>query len=178
MITLDARRADCRVLIFREGVLSSLGFDLELGVTRFAVVIDPRARSAEARFDADSLRVLRAFRNAREAHGSLGPEERRSIEDKVSREVLESHRFPEVRFRSHAVDDSHGGYDVRGVLVLRGRERDVAVQLRPNGDRLSAEVRVNQLDFGITPYRAFMGALRVKPEILVRLSMPARAPGA
>lgn len=176
MITLDARRADCRVIIFREGFLSSLGFDIEFAVTRFGVVIDPEARSVEANFDAESLRVVRAFRDSREASGTLGPDERRSIEEKVSREVLECHRFPEIRFRSRLVADAHGGYDVTGVLALRGREREVPVSLRPNGGRLTAEVRVNQLDFGIVPYRALMGTLRVKPELLVRLSLPAQPP--
>ena len=38
--------------------------------------------------------------------------------------------------------------------------------------RLVAEVRLHQPDFGITPYRALLGALRVRADVLVSLSIP------
>jgi hypothetical protein len=34
-------------------------------------------------------------------------------------------------------------------------------------------VVLNQPEFGITPYRAMMGTLRIKPEVRVRISVPA-----
>jgi hypothetical protein len=35
-----------------------------------------------------------------------------------------------------------------------------------------AEVKIHQPDFGIKPYTAALGALKVKPDVLVRVSVP------
>ncbi len=37
----------------------------------------------------------------------------------------------------------------------------------------TAEVRLQQPDFGIRPYRAMLGTLRVQPDVLIRMSVPA-----
>ena len=44
---------------------------------------------------------------------------------------------------------------------------------RRDGDRLRAEVTIHQLAFGIRPYTALLGTLRVRPDVIVRLSVPA-----
>jgi polyisoprenoid-binding protein YceI len=173
MIRLGPPTAECRVLTFREGLLSSFGHDLELAVTRFDIRIDERARRADASFDAASLRVVRASRDGVEVAGGLSEADRRTIEDNVRRDVFEVMRHPEIRYRATRVTDVEDGFDVTGKLVLHGEERDVAVPLRRSGDRYVAEVRLDQRDFGIRPYRALLGTLSVKPEVLVRLSLPA-----
>jgi polyisoprenoid-binding protein YceI len=171
MIRLGPPTAECRVLTFREGFLSSFGHDLELAVTRFDIRIDERARRADASFDAASLRVVRALRDEVEVPG-LSDADRRTIEDYVRRDTFEVMRHPEIRYRTTRVADVEGGFDVTGKLVLHGEERDVAVPLRRSGDWYVAEVRLDQRDFGIRPYSALLGARSVKPDVLVRLSLP------
>jgi len=163
--------AECRVFTGREGLLGSLGHDLELEVTRFDVQVDEVARRVDASFDAASLRVARASRDGKDTE--LSSSDRRSIEDNVRRYVLQVARHPEIRYRSTGVTDVADGFDVKGGLTLCGREREVLVPLRKTGARWAAEVRLDQRDFGIEPYTAFMGALRVKAELVVRLSFPA-----
>jgi len=51
------------------------------------------------------------------------------------------------------------------------------VSLRRDGDRYVASVPLRQEDFGIRPYSNFFGGLKVKPDVVVRLSMPAAAAG-
>jgi polyisoprenoid-binding protein YceI len=173
MIRLAPPAAAVHVLVFREGLLSGFGHDLELAVTRFDVRVDEAARRVDASFDAASLRVLRALRDGVELPGGLSDADRRTIEDSVRRDVLAAGRFPEIGFRSTRVVDAADGFDVAGRLKLHGVERDVAVPLRRAGDRWTAEVGLRQPDFGIAPYSAFLGALRVKPDVVVRLSLPA-----
>jgi len=170
MIRLGPPASSCRVLTYREGLLSALGHDLELAVTRFDVRVDETARTVDASFDAMSLRVVRALRDGAEVALSEG--DRETIEDNVRRHVLDADRHPEIRYRSSHVVDVEGGFDVGGTLALHGTERDVAVQLRRAGDRYLAEVRLEQPDFGIRPYSALLGALKVRPGILVRLAFP------
>jgi hypothetical protein len=47
--------------------------------------------------------------------------------------------------------------------------------VRREGERLATSVRLHQPDFGIAPYRAMLGALRVKADVVVRASVPASA---
>lgn len=168
--------AECRVLTYREGLLSGLGHDLELAVTRFTIEVDDAARTADASFDAGSLRVVRALRDGAELPGALGDGDRQSIEASIRGDVLHADRHPAVRFRSTAVTEAAGGYDVAGTLALHGVERPVTLALRPEGDRLVAAVTLHQPDFGIRPYRALLGTLKVKPDVTVRLSLPAAPP--
>lgn len=171
MIRLGPPAAECRVLTFREGLLSSFGHDLELAVTRFDVRVDDEARRVDASFDAASLRVVRALRDGVET--ALSEADRRTIEDNVRRDVLDANRYPEIRYRSSRVATVDGGFDVTGKLALHGKERDVAVQLRRTGGRYTAQVRLEQPDFDIRPYSALLGAIKVKPGLVVALSLPA-----
>jgi len=175
MLRLGPPAAQCHVLTYCEGLLASFGHDLELGVTRFDIRVDPDARRADASFDAASLRVQRAFKSGVEH--TLSDADRRAIEDTARRDVLEVTRYPEIRFRSTRVADVEGGFDVVGKLMLHGKERDVAVLLRRDGDRYVASVPLRQEDFAIKPYSAFFGGLKVKSDVVVRLSAPADAAG-
>jgi polyisoprenoid-binding protein YceI len=173
VIRLGPPEATCLVVTAREGVFASLGHDLELAVTRFDIRVDEVERRVDASFDAASLRVVQAFRAGKPA--ALSDADRRTIEDNARKEVLASNRHPEIRYRSTRVVDAPQGFDVAGRLTVRGEEREVFVALRRAGDRYATSVTLDQRAFGITPYAVMLGALRVKPEIVVRLSLPAVA---
>src|SRR5689334_17197022 len=163
MLRLGPPAAQCHVLTYCDGLLAAFGHDLELAVTRFDIRVDPDARRADASFDAASLRVERAFKSGVETR--LSDTDRRGIEDNARRDVLRVTRYPEIRFRSTRVTDVEGGFDVTGKLMLHGKERDVQVRLRREGDRWIASVPLRQTDFGITPYSTFFGGLKVKPDV-------------
>ena len=166
----------CRVRTFREGLLSGLGHDLELAVTVFAIEVDEGARTGTATFDAASLRVVRALRDGVELLDALSAADRTTIEVSIRRDVLDANRHPVIRFDSTMTAPVEGGWDVTGVLALAGAERPLAVPLRLHGARWEAEVWLHTPDWGIRPYRALLGALRVKADVVVRLSLPAVPP--
>ncbi len=171
--TLGPDVATCDVLTFREGVLSAMAHDLLLRVTALEVAIDPEAPAVTARLDAGSLRVVTAMREGRTLPGALRPADVREIEATIAGTVLRARRFPEIRFASTEVARREDGLEVRGALTLAGATRPVALAFRREGDRLAASVRLHQPDFGIQPYRAMLGTLRVKPDVVVRVSVPA-----
>jgi polyisoprenoid-binding protein YceI len=175
-IRLTPPEASCRVFSYREGLLSGLGHDLELEVTRFEIDVDEEARTVAARFDPGSLRVVRALRDGTELPDALSDGDRATIERQTRQDVLDARHHPEIRFSSSAVVDADGGWDVAGTLALHGVERQITVRMRPEGDRMTASVRLHQADFGIRPYSALLGTLKVKPDVTVRVSVPAAPP--
>jgi polyisoprenoid-binding protein YceI len=165
--------ARCEVLVFREGLLSAVGHDLLLRATALEVRVDLDGPAVEARVDARSLRVVTAMRDGRPLPDALRPSDLHDIEKAIATEVLHVERHPEIRFVSSEVHPTGGGYEVRGALTLAGATRPVVLAVRREGDRLATEVTLHQPDFGVKPYRAMLGALKVKPGVVVRASIPA-----
>lgn len=172
MLTFGPDRATCEVLTFREGLLSAVAHDLLLRATTFHLAVDPDAPAVQAEIDAGSLRVVTAMRDGRPLPGALRPADVKEIEATIAGEVLRASRFPLIRFASASASRTEAGYDVRGPLTLAGTTRDVAFTARRDAGRLALEVRIHQPEFGIRPYRAMLGALRVKPDVLVRAAIP------
>lgn len=158
--------ATCEVFTNREGALAAIGHDLKLCVQTFDVQIDGGA--VRARFDPASLRVVAAMRNGAEDPRALSERDRQEIERNCAREVLEAHRFPEIAFTSTEVRPGA----VRGTLSLHGRELSGEFAVQRKDGRAVAEVDLDVRRFGIRPYSAMLGALRVAPIVRVVVSTP------
>jgi hypothetical protein len=147
----------------RTGAVAKAGHDLRLEVTAWEATLEVGAETRmELSADAASLRV-------REATGgmmALAEDDEANIHTTIDDEVL--HRAPIV-FRSTRVGDAPDGLSVEGELTLRGATRPIAFDLAVDGDAVSAEALVRQTDFGIKPYSALFGALKVADEVKVQL---------
>ncbi len=172
MTKLDASQAQCWVLTYKEGLLSPLAHDLKLAIGGFELDIDFTARTVEARFDASSLRVDCALHSGQPAPELLSVYDCQKIEQEIRASVLESDRYPEIRFRSTQVTDRQ----VTGLLTLHGCQRTVSFPIQNLGERHLCEVDLHQPDFHIRPYRAFLGTLRIAPIVRVVVSVPTQSP--
>jgi energy-converting hydrogenase A subunit M len=168
----DAATAECTVLTYKEGLLSAVAHDLEIAVTRFDVDVEDGGKALSARFDASSLRVLHAMADGKPREGALSDADKRKIENSIVADVLDAGKHPEIRFVAADVTPEGEGFRVRGELTLHGRTRAIAFVARRLGDRLVAEVQLHQPDFGIRPYSAMLGTLKVKPDVTVRCTLP------
>lgn len=164
----DAR---CTVFTFKEGLLSAIAHDLEIAVERFHVEWD-EAR-LEARFDPTSLRVRHALKEGAPNPSALSDRDRRKIEGNIQGEVLEAARHRDIAFSAGELRVEGDRATVKGTLSLHGRTRVIEVRARREGSRWIADVTLHQPDFGITPYTAMMGTLRIKPDVRVRIELPA-----
>jgi hypothetical protein len=126
---------------------------------------NPSESSVELTADAGSLRVVEATGGMQ----SLSDDDRANIHQTIDDEILERQR---IGFRSTAVRAGPGGdrLHAEGELTLAGETHPIAFDLVAGGDgALSAAAVVKQRDWGINPYSALLGALKVKDEVLVVL---------
>ncbi|MHC4831512.1 MAG: YceI family protein [Planctomycetota bacterium] len=170
MPSFDASSSECQVFTFKQGLLSAVAHDLKLAVSSFSLEVDLDARTIEGRFAADSLEVTCAMRDGAEAPATLKDKDKQDIRKNLRKDVLKPAKHPEILFRGTL---EASGAEVTGTLTLCGRNRDVRAPIERVGEHYVAEVRLNQPDFGIKPYSALFGTLKVKPEVLVQVRIPA-----
>lgn len=130
-----------------------------------------------AEFSASSLRVIEAVEGRQLRPGRLSSADKAQIERNIAEQVLEAARYPKIAFRTANITPGAGGYRMSGTLSLHGHERaiEVVAQRRPNAG-FESDVVLQQPDFGIRPFRALAGTLRVRPELLVCIELPPPPP--
>jgi polyisoprenoid-binding protein YceI len=170
----DASTAECLVFTFKEGLLSKIAHDLEIQVARFSLQIDDTTSAVSAEFDARSLRVVDAVKDGRRDPHALSEADKQKIAGQIVADVLHANQHPVVRFASTSVTRlDGGGYDIAGNLTLHGVTRPISTRTRLENGRQVAEILIHQPDFGIKPFTAMLGTLKVKPGVRVRCSVPA-----
>jgi polyisoprenoid-binding protein YceI len=162
----DASSAECLVFTYKEGLLSAVAHDLQIRVERFDLDIEQAPLAVRARFDAASLKVIRAEPD------TLGESDKHKIEQTIADDVLHVREHPTIVFASSTVTPEGDGFRIAGEITLHGRTRKLAFLAAPEGDRMVATVPIHQPDFGIKPYSAMLGTLKIKPDVTVRASVP------
>jgi polyisoprenoid-binding protein YceI len=158
----------------RKGAAAKAGHDLSIEVTAWSATVeagaDPAQTLLELTAEAGSLRV-------REGTGglqSLGDDDKDNIRKTIDDEVLKG---TAIAFRSTGVSTSEDGarLNVDGELELFGKARPITFELSVGSDgRLTGSATVKQSDWGIKPYSALFGALKVADEVVVAID--ARVP--
>lgn len=165
-----------RILLrtFRDGLAAQAGHDLTVEATRWSgdlrVNDDLSPASLEVHIDLGALAV-------RDGTGGVKPltdRDRREIAV-TTRKVLGADQHPEAVFAADSFRPAgEGGGEITGAFTLRGRERPLRLQVKQTGaDRYHAETQIVQSDYGIKPYTAFLGALRVRDavDVVVELDL-------
>ena len=164
---LGPRDGTLSVRTGRGGAAAKAGHDLLMRVTDWQATLevgeDAAAIVVSLDVDPTSLRV-------REGTGGmqpLGDDDKANIEQTINDEVLL--RRP-ITFHSTDVQAGEGRLGVQGKLTLLGNARPVAFDLTVGADgTLAGTTIVKQTDWGMTPYSALFGALKVSDEVEVAL---------
>lgn len=159
------------VFTFKDGLLSAVAHDLRLTLDRFELEVDPEAGTVTGRFWPASARVEGAMKNGQLDAGGLSERERREIHDNLTDKILKTDRNPEVRFQGRlAVDAPVGRVD--GTLTLAGRDAPVTVTLRREGGRYRGEAELAPSRWGIPPFKALMGAIKLQDRVRLTFDLP------
>lgn len=172
MPTFSAPDLECHVLTFKEGVLSAVAHDLKIRVGQCSITIG-EDESIEATFDPKSLSVVCARKDGRDAPGTLSGGDKKKIESNIQKDVLHSKKHPEIRFVSTSVTRDGDRATITGDLTLHGKTKSITATATKKGERWETEVSIHQPDYGIKPYSAMLGALKVQSTLRVQLSVPA-----
>ena len=153
----------------RSGAAAKAGHDLVIHVTSWEASLevgeDPAQTSIELTADATSLRVHEGKGGVQ----ALGDDDKSGIHQTINDEVL---KRQDIKFRSTGARSDAGGsrIKVEGDLTLLGRTQPIAFDLAiGEDDTVSASAVVTQTAWGMKPYSALFGALKVADEVEVVL---------
>jgi len=146
---------------FREGLAAQAGHDLTIEITRWSgsvvVAEDIADSSVEVAAEMGTLRVLAGTGGVR----PLSDRDKREIAT-TARRLLDADHRPTATFTSEKVGGAAERGVVAGRLTISGVERPLELSVTALGNgRYRATGTVRQSEFGITPYTAFFGALRL-----------------
>ncbi len=169
MYALGPDNGTLRIRTGRRGGAAKAGHDLLIEVTAWSATLDAGSEASETRMslsaDPKSLRVLEGTGGMM----TLDDGDKDGISQTIDEEVLKG---TAIEFRSTGVQGGgDGGLQVRGELELLGRTAPVSFALESDDDRrLTATATLTQSDWGIKPYSALFGALKVADEVKVEFS--------
>jgi polyisoprenoid-binding protein YceI len=179
--TIVPSESSFRVFVGKAGLFSALAHDHDIGVKSFnGRIIIPEsgtgAGSLELEVDATSLEVL-----------DTKPSEadKKKIFDSMHNEILQSAMHPKITFKSASVSDlkqtGNEAYSfvVNGDLTLRGVTKRIAVPvaatITAQQIRAIGKYTLKQTDYGIKPYSAAGGTIKVKNEVVLNFDIVAKS---
>lgn len=156
----------------RTGLGAKAGHDLTIEVTRWRgnVVIDaanPASSSVTVEVDVDSLEV-------REGTGGVKPltdADRAEIRNTLRGKILNTARHPVITFGSSQVGGTAESFRVDGDLTIVGVTQPITVEGQLAAGRAHGSAVIVQSRWGIRPYSAFLGALKLRDEVEVQFDI-------
>ncbi|WP_203664222.1 YceI family protein [Actinocatenispora rupis] len=155
-----------RIRTSRTGLGRRAGHDLLIEAERWsgsARIGD--GYEVEAEIDVTSLAV-------REGTGGIKPltdHDRKEIATTIrGAKLLDAARHPAITFRSSGVRGDADGFDLDGELTIAGTPRPVTVHGVLGADgHVRGSATVTQTKWGIKPYTAFLGALKLADDVTI-----------
>ncbi len=169
---LGPQAGSLRLKTGRTGLGRRAGHDLTIEVTRWHADIvvntaDPDQSSATATIEAGSLAV-------REGTGGLKPltdADRADIQATISDKILHTAGHPDITFTSAQVTGTTDAFQVSGDLTILGQAHPATIHGAITAGRLRGHATITQSRWGIKPYSAFAGALRLADDIEIEFDL-------
>ncbi|MGH8976087.1 MAG: YceI family protein [Acidimicrobiia bacterium] len=162
--------------VYREGVASKMGHDLTIEVKDWSAKVDvnpddPGQSSIEATAQVPSFSVIEGTGGAK----ALSRGDKADIKRNIDEKILNG---SPITFRSTGGATVNGTRaSIPGEMTINGTTRPMTVDVTLDGGKARANFKVNQTDFGIKPFKAFMGALKVRDDVEVQLEVPLPSEG-
>jgi polyisoprenoid-binding protein YceI len=147
----------------RTGTVAKAGHDLLIHVTKWRGTL---ATGADARVELDADATSLKVREGSGGMMALGDDDLANIEQTIDDDVL---KRQDISFRSTRVEETADGLSVTGDLTVRGTTRPIAFELALADGRVRGYAVVKQTEWGMKPYTALFGALKVADEVRVEI---------
>jgi polyisoprenoid-binding protein YceI len=174
--TLGPESGQLLIKTSRTGLGAKAGHDLTIEVTRWQAQVT--AGSADVARSSVSVEVDAGSFEVREGTGGVKPltdADRAEIKKTIREKILRTGQHPTITFRSTQVTGTPESFSIDGDLTITGTTQPVTVHGRLTDDRVQGSAAVVQTRWGIRPYTAFLGALKLSDEVTVEFSI--RIPG-
>ncbi len=163
---LGPDNATLRVKTGRHGAAAKAGHDLVIEVKAWEATLnvadDAAASSVQLSADPTSLHVVKGEGGMQ----ALGDDDKADIRKSIDKDVLKK---KSISFSSSSASDSDGGLAVSGELELGGKSKSVEFVVSGDGASVTGAATIKQSDWGIKPYSALFGALKVNDEVTVEV---------
>jgi polyisoprenoid-binding protein YceI len=163
----------------RAGLGRKAGHDLTIEATGWygnaeVVVGDPGKSSVTVTIETGSLIVLEGTGGLKPLTDADRVEIKRTLEGEA---LLHTAEHPTITFRSTGITGTPESFDITGDLTIKGRTHPVTVHANSDGDgQLRGWATVTQSTWGIKPYAAFLGALRLADDVRAEFEVTALEP--
>jgi hypothetical protein len=153
------------VYTYKEGLLSKLAHDLRFTLSRFN--ISARGAEVSARFELGSLRVDGVMRAGKLERTELSQADREKIQETL-KDVVCSREYTEARLVAKILT-KEPPFVLEGQLTMRAETRPIALHLERQGDRLLGEIAITPSQWGVRPYRALGGTLKLQDHVRITI---------
>jgi len=146
----------------RSGAAAAAGHDLDIEVTSWEATLEVgETSSLQLTADASSLRVIEGKGGMK----ALSADDKGDIVKSIDKDVLKKKA---ISFSSTSVEDAGGSLAVKGDLEIAGKSAPTEFTVTVGDDgALSASTKLSQKNWGIKPYSALFGALKVNDDVEV-----------
>ena len=166
---IDTAHSSITVHVGKSGVFSAFGHEhiVRAPITEGSINENPAKPQVEFRVNARQLSVTDA---------DVKPEERAEIQrDMLGPKVLDSEKYPEIRFRSTSIDKAGDSkWKVAGELTLHGETHPVQATVNGGNRHYTGAAKFKQTEFGIKPVSVAGGSVKVKDELRIEFEITAK----
>lgn len=154
---------------YKEGMLSAIAHDLRLTVKRFRIQLD--GERFDATFMPETIVVDGAVRDDVVHENVLSEKDKAKIRTTMQAEVLKTSVHGKIRFTG-AVRSEGVLLVAAGDLELAGKKRPLEVSMRRTASAVTGAVEITPSEWGIKPYKALGGTLKLKDVVRVAFELP------
>jgi len=180
MSTIEITEGTLHIFTFKAGLLSTIAHDLRLTVPHFTLDID--GENVRGRAQMTEIIVDGAMKRGVLQPRGLSDKDKADVRENIAKDVLKSATYPQVSFEGTAPggvrlegpagpDASSARFTVSGQLEIVGRKQPISFSVERRGGRLLARAELLQSRWGIKPFKAMLGTLKVQDRIELTLDI-------
>ncbi len=163
--TLGPANGELLVRTGRSGAAAKAGHDLVIEVGAWEATLQVGRDPAESRVTLTADGGSLVVREGKGGISALGDDDKKGIRETIDQEVL---KRTEIRFASTSVSENAAGLQVQGELELLGARAPITFEIAQGGDAtVTASAVVTQSKWGMKPYSALFGTLKVADDVEV-----------